>query len=532
MSKHAVGPAETLLQDGEMRRIELEGRPVVLARVQGQYYAFGGKCTHYGAPLNEGVLKGHTLICPWHHACFDIRSGARLEPPALNDVPRYPVQIEAGNVVVTLPHDNATEPQGQAAPTDSRVFVIVGGGAAGSAAAEELRRAGFGGRIVLLSAVSTVPVDRPNLSKDYLDGHAKPEWIPLRSADWYRARDIDLRLNIRVTRIDPAAHTVFVESGEPVRYDKLLLATGATPRHLTNVLGADLGGIFTLRTLSDADRIIQAAQPGTRTVVIGASFIGMEVAASLASGRGTAVTIVAPEAVPFGRILGDDIGRMFQRRHEANGVRFHLGEGVARFSGAGEHVTGVELSSGARLEADMVVVGVGVAPATDFLRESGLRLHEKDRSVLVNAQLQTTDPDIFAAGDIARWDNGHDGGVRIEHWRVAQQQGIVAARNMLGDTLDFNRRVPFFWTSQWKLTLNYVGHAENWDEIIYRGGTPEQEKFLAFYVRNGRLQAAAGCGYDRELDAIEYILRDRLPLSPEQMRDDRFDLVAYARRSS
>jgi NADPH-dependent 2,4-dienoyl-CoA reductase/sulfur reductase-like enzyme/nitrite reductase/ring-hydroxylating ferredoxin subunit len=502
---------------------------VVLARASGEYYAFGGKCSHYGGPLNEGVLKGHTVICPWHHACFDIRSGLRLEPPALNDIPHYPVQVVDGMVTVTLPNDNQTAPQRSADSADTRTFVIVGGGAAGNAAAEALLRGGFTGKIIILSADSAVPVDRPNLSKDYLDGHAQPDWIPLRGPDWYAARGIDLRLNTRVTGVNPEAHILSLEGGTTLRYDKLLLATGGIPRHLRNVPGADLGGIYVLRTLADADRIIEAAKYGQKAVIIGASFIGMEVAASLAGGRGTSVTVVAPEQVPFATVLGEEIGHMFQQVHEQNNVRFCLNDGVTGFSGQDGRVQQVQLKSGQSLEADFVVVGIGVSPATDFLSDSGLRLHDRDHSVLVNANLQTSHADIYAAGDIARWEDGSEGGTRIEHWRLAQQHGILAAQNLLGGSDDMNAHVPFFWTTQWKITLNYVGHATKWDEIIFRGGKPEDKKFIAFYVMGGELKAAAGCGYDTELDAIEYIMRDRMPLTPDQMRDESFDLVEYAR---
>jgi len=529
MAEHPVGQAESLLQDGQIQRIELESKPIIVARVAGQYYAFGAKCTHYGAPLDEGVLKGHALICPWHHACFDVRSGTRTEPPALNDLPHYPVRIEDGTVIVTIPEEGETRPRRAEKQADPRHFVIVGGGAAGSAAAEELRRAGFAGRITVLSASPDVPVDRPNLSKDFLDGHAKPEWIPLRSEDWYAEHGIELLLDTAVTGIDPAAHSVTTNRQARFRYDKLLLATGGIPRQLTGVPGAELDHIYTLRTLDDANRIIQAAANGKRAVIIGASFIGLEVAASLAGGRDVAVTVVAPEDVPFGHILGDDIGRMLQREHEQNGVEFRLGNGVAGFVGEGEQVTGVELESGERLDADFVVVGIGVVPATDFLRESGLALHDRDRSLRVDGHLRTSHPDIYAAGDIARWDDGSDQGLRIEHWRTAQQQGVVAARNMLGEDQRIDDRVPFFWTAQWSVTLRYVGHAASWDEIIFWGGTPDDKAFIAFYVRDGKLQAAAGRGYSAELDAVEFILRDRMPLSPGQMRDPGFDFVAHAR---
>ncbi len=529
MSEHKVGSANTLLQNGQMKRVELEGTGIILARVEGQYYAFGGTCTHYGAPLDEGVLKGHSLMCPWHHACFDIRSGMRLEPPALNDLPHYPVRIEGGEVVVTLPQDNEAEPQGKADPGDKRTIVIVGGGSAGNAAAEELRREGYHGKITIISAVPNVPVDRPNLSKDYLAGTADPAWMPLRGdKSWYDARGIELRLDTKVARIDPKGHTVQLDKGGSLHYDKLLLATGGTPRHLTNVPGADLKGIYTLRTLADADKIIEAAQDGKRAVVIGASFIGMEVAASLVAGRKAHVTVVAPEVVPFEHILGKEIGLMFQQEHERQGVNFRLNDQVNRFVGAGGHVTGVEVKDDQMLAADFVVVGIGVTPATDFLKDSGLKMDDKDHSVRVSAYLQSRDPDIYAAGDIARFDDGTEKGTRIEHWRTAEQEGIVAARNMLGRTEDMNHHVPFFWTTQFKIDLRYVGHATRWDEIIYRYGEPQQKNFVAFYIAGGKLQAAAGLGHDAEMDAIELILRDRLPLTLQQMRDESFDLIAYA----
>jgi NADPH-dependent 2,4-dienoyl-CoA reductase/sulfur reductase-like enzyme/nitrite reductase/ring-hydroxylating ferredoxin subunit len=525
MAEHSLGQVDTLLQEGQMQPFELEGKAVLLARIDGQYHAIGGKCAHYGAPLHEGLLLGHMVMCPWHHACYDVRSGARLEPPALNDLAHYPVRIENGMVWVTLPNDNVTAPQGKT--STAQTFVIVGGGAAGSAAAEALRRANFTGRIILLSAVPDVPVDRPNLSKDYLDGHAKPEWMPLRSADWYAQRDIDLHLNTQVTHLDLDAHTIHLAEGEPLRYDKLLLATGANPRQLRDTPGAEMDGIYTLRTLADAAAIIQAVENGKRVVVVGASFIGMEVAASLASGRGASVSVVAPESVPFDRILGDDIGRMFQREHEAHGIQFYLGDGVTAFTGENNRVSGVQLKSGKMLDADFVVVGIGVAPDTAFLRDSGLRLDEKDGSLRVDSHLQTSHPDVYAAGDIARW--GEGAGTRIEHWRVAQQQGIVAAHNMLGQADEVDRHVPFFWTTQWHVTLNYVGHAARWDEIIYRG-SPEQKQFVAFYISGGQLQAAAGCGHDQDLIALEFILQRRLPLTVEQMRDPGFSLVDYLQK--
>ncbi len=523
MAEHRL--SSDLPGEGEMTRLELEGKPVVITQVNGQYHAFGGNCPHYGAPLEKGMLKGETLMCPWHHACFNVRTAARLEPPALNDLARFPVQQDGDGIVVTLPNDNERQPQGKADPADGRHFVIVGGGAVGNSAAEELRRVGYRGKITILSSVESTPIDRPNLSKDYMAGEAEPDWIPLRDAEWYSKRDIDLRLKTTVTQVEPQAHMITLESGETLHYDKLLLAMGALPRDMKNVSGGDLEGIFTLRTLADASRIVEQAQEHKQVVIVGSSFIGMEVAAALAKGQNAHVTLVDMVDLPFQRVLGNRIGAAFRDLHTANGVQFRLGALLEGFVGEDGHVTGVQIANEV-LPADFVVIGVGVRPATDFLRDSAIKRNEKDSSVEVNAQLQSSDPDIYAAGDIARYPV--DGGTqRVEHWRAAQQQGIVAARNMAGQNDDMNHHVPFFWTSQWGFSLRYVGHAEGWDEIIYRGN-PDEKNFIAFYIKEGKLKAAAGSKHDQEMAAIEFILRDVLPLTPDQMRDEGFDLVEYA----
>jgi NADPH-dependent 2,4-dienoyl-CoA reductase/sulfur reductase-like enzyme/nitrite reductase/ring-hydroxylating ferredoxin subunit len=527
MAEHKVGSASTFLQDGEMTRLELEGKPVVVARVEGEYYAFGGNCPHYGAPLNNGVLKGHELMCPWHHACFDVRSAVRLEPPTLNDLARFPVRVEGGEILVTLPHDNVREPQGKVDPADGRTFAIIGGGAAGESAAEELRRQGYRGRIVILSSVPETPVDRPNLSKDYLAGKAQADWIPLRGSNWYAERDIELMLNTQVTGINPKARTVQTSDGETFSYHKLLLATGGTPRTLSNVPGFDAAGVFLLRSLSDANAVVAAADGGKRAVVVGASFIGLEVAASLRA-RNVEVTVIAPESVPFEQVFGAAVGEMFRRAHEENGVEFRMNNGVRQFNTDGGRLTGAQLQSGEIVAADFAVLGVGVRPATDFLKDSGLALDEKDNSLLVNSRLQTSDPDIYAAGDIARYDDGSGNRVRIEHWRLAQQHGMIAARNMLKDGADdTSQHVPFFWTTQAGISLRYVGHAEKFDDVVFRGKAVDRD-FIAFYVQDGKLQAAAGVKHDLEMDALEFILRDGLPLTVEQMADKNFDLVAHA----
>jgi len=527
MAEHKLGAANDLLHDGEMRIFELDGEKVLLARVDGQYYAVGATCTHYGGPLAEGVLKDHAVMCPWHHACFDVRTGLRTQPPALDNLPRYEVQVVDGTVVVNFPAQAIDSGDSQIEErTDERTFVIVGGGAAGNMAAEELRQSGFQGNIILLSAVSNVPIDRPNLSKDYLAGNAKPEWMPLRSKRWYEEHGINLRLNAHVQAIDPAAREVRLKRGDPVTYDKLLLATGSRPRKL-DVPGHELKGIFELRTQDDADAIIADAASGQRVVVIGASFIGMEVAASLASEtRGLEVTVVGPGTTPFARTLGERIGRVFQQAHEAQGVQFRLGRKVARFHGKHGRVAAVELDDGTTLDADFVVVGIGVTPATDFLRDSGLEMDADTGALLVDEHLQTSDPYIYAAGDIARYPAHDAQRERIEHWRAAEQQGMVAARGMLGLDESIQQHMPFFWTNQWDLRLRYVGHATDWDDILYRG-RPEDRNFIAFYVKGERLLAAAGCNRDKDMAALEFALQHQIELLPEQMRDEDFDLLAF-----
>jgi len=509
-----------------MKKIDVDDESLVLARRGDEYFAFSPHCTHYGGPLHEGVLHGHTVICPWHHACFDIRTGIREEPPALNSLSSYPVAVVDGRVVIEL------EPI-KLPPTSSigadQTFVILGGGAAGQAAAEELRRLGFAGTLTILSAASIVPVDRPNLSKAYMAGNAEPDWIPLRDEDWYRKQSIDLRLETRVTDIDAIQRIITTDSGDQIVFDKLLLATGSYPRTLSNTPGVDLEGIHTLRQKADADRIIADIDEGTQVTIVGASFIGMEVAASLGQ-RGAQITAIEVADVPFEAVLGKDVGRYLQQLHEENGVEFRLNTSVRHFIGEDGRVAGVGLTDGSLLKTDMVVIGIGVTPATDYLSGADIAVYGADQSVLVNNDLQTSVPDIYAAGDIARYPIVGGGTQRIEHWRVAQQQGFIAARNMLDRDDDINQHVPFFWTTEWGTHLRYVGYASHWDEIIYRGDV-EKGDFIAFYLSKNRLQAAAGIGRDAEMAALNVIMKHRLPLTSDDMRDPDYDLIALARSS-
>ena len=510
--------------DGEMKQVSVEGKEILLARVNGKFYAVGATCTHYGAPLVDGVLNGERLVCPWHHACFNITSGDLREPPAFDALPRYDVKIENEHVVVRIPvdaSDRRTPSMAKRAMTkramtkrdgkDERLFVIAGGGAAGYTAAQTLREDGFTGRVVLITREDQLPYDRPNLSKEYLQGSAEPSWLPLRSEDFFAEHDIELIRSAEIKRIDAAKKTIELADGETLVCNALLVATGGQPRHLPFQSAAQQN-VFLLRSYADADALIAAAETGKRVVVIGASFIGMEVASSLRS-RGCDVTVVAPDEVPFKKILGPEIGKLFQQLHEENGVKFKLGASVANFVGP-EIVTQVALENGESLATDLVVVGVGVKPATDFLE--GVGLH-RDGGVIVDEYMRAAD-DVYAAGDIAYFPNPRTGErQRIEHWRTAMQQGRVAAHNMAGNAVAYDS-VPFFWTRQFDVGLLYVGHAASWSEIIFQGSVAARD-FLAFYLKDDQVLAVAGMNRDREMAAIEELMReDRMP-SRTQLKD-------------
>jgi NADPH-dependent 2,4-dienoyl-CoA reductase/sulfur reductase-like enzyme/nitrite reductase/ring-hydroxylating ferredoxin subunit len=462
------------------------GQAVLLVRLGADVLAVGATCTHYSGPLAEGIVVGDTIRCPWHHASFNLRTGVALRPPALNALPCWRVEQRDGMAFVREPLPAAPRPA--LAPTGlPQSVVIIGGGAAGNAAAETLREEGYPGPVTLLSADEAPPCDRPNLSKDYLAGSATEDWIPLRPLSFYATERIDLRLGTRVAAIEPAARALHLADGSRLPYGALLLATGAEPIPLA-VPGAGMPHVHMLRTLRDGRALITAAAGARRAVVIGASFIGLEVAASLRA-RNIDVHVVAPEDRPMARIMGPAIGDMVRAIHERHGVTFHLGVTATAIDEAE-----VTLSNGERLAADLVVVGIGVRPATGLAERAGLAT---DRGVKVDEYLQTSVPGIFAAGDIARWPDQRTGApIRVEHWVVAECQGQVAARNMLGRKQRFDA-VPFFWSQHYDTTIAYVGHAEHWDQIAI-DGDPSQQDCTATFWHEGKRRAVVTVGRDRD----------------------------------
>jgi len=522
MDQHNAVCKLSEINDGELKEVKVGETPVLLARVEGNCYALAAHCTHYGAPLAEGYLSGDRIVCPWHHACFNARNGNLEEPPALDSLAAYPIRIEGDEIFVDLPADAADrrtpEMSAQDTRSDDRAFVIIGGGAAGYTAAQTLREVGFKGRIIMITPEDRRPYDRPNLSKDYLQGAAEAEWMPLRPDDFYQQHGIEVLQGELVKRVEPGEKHLIMEGGRVLEYDSLLVATGGIPRKL-DLPGSDLTNIFVLRDFDSADTIIATAENAQNVAVIGASFIAMEAAFSLTK-RGKQVTVIAPDKVPFERTLGAKVGALFQKVHETNGVKFCLGANVKGFDGDGS-VKKVLLESGDTVDADLVVVGVGVRPATELL--GGLELH-KDGGVIADQFLSIGD-DIYAAGDIVHFPDARTGELlRIEHWRTAMQQGKVAAQNMAGTPTPFTG-VPFFWTTQFDATLNYVGHAKGWDETIVQGNIDGQD-FLVFYVKDKKIRAVAGMNRDHELAIWEERFRLNGVPSPDELKNSEVSRVA------
>ena len=523
------------LAEGEMKQVSADGTDLLLSRVDGAVHACTAFCTHYGAPLATGVLSGTRVVCPWHHAVFDVASGALCEPPAPDALRTFEVEIRDGDVYVRVPDDadehgkdvpyraSDGELPDMASPTigelgvDAATVAIVGGGAAANAAVEELRAQAFRGRIVLVTRETHAPYDRTKLSKGVLSGAAGADALPLRDGSFYERHGIEVWSDRTVTGIDAAAHRVEFDSGEPLAYDACLVATGGTPRRLS-VPGSDLDGVYTLRSWEDALEVAGAAEDARSAVVIGSSFIGMEAASNLAD-RGLEVTVVGRDAVPFENVLGEDVGRVFQRAAEAKGVTFRLGVALESIE-RGEDGLVVSLDASGSHEADLVLMGVGVTPATEFL--DGATFRRDDGGLLTNGQLQLADG-LWAAGDVAAYPDARTGEtVRIEHWRLAQQQGRTAARNIASELADGAAEafdaVPFFWTGQFGLSLRYVGHAEDWDDVVVDGSL-EEPSFLAYYLHEGAVRAVAAVGRDQDAAALHLLMMRGDAPSADAVRD-------------
>lgn len=476
----AKGVAVDHIADGGLLLGHAQGEAVVLARHGDELFAVGATCTHYGGPLSEGLVVGDTVRCPWHHASFCLRTGEVLRAPAIGPIACWQVEQRGGMAYVTGKRVGTPARSAPATAGLPESVVIIGGGAAGHAAAETLRREGYGGPVTLISADAALPCDRPNLSKNFLAGTAPADWLPLRSAGFYQKQKIDVRLGTRVNRIDTAQRQLELADGSHLAYGALLLATGAEPVRLS-IPGAELAHVHYLRTQADGEALASAAQGAKRAVVIGASFIGLEVAASLRA-RNIEVHVVGRENRLMEKVLGPQIGDHLRALHEKHGVVFHLGTDPQQID-----AQSVLLGNGEKLAADLVVIGIGVRPAIALAEQAGLAI---DRGIVVDAYLQTSVPGIYAAGDIARWPDALTGDpIRVEHWVVAGRQGQTAARNLLGQRERY-QAVPFFWTEQYDFALAYVGHAERFDEVLIDGQLDAQDCTIS-YLRGGQKLAVA-----------------------------------------
>jgi apoptosis-inducing factor 3 len=480
----AAGVPISSIPESGMLLGHAQGKPVVVAKHGGDIFAISAQCTHYGGPLGEGLRVGETVRCPWHHACFSLRTGEALAAPALNPVSTWGVERDGDTVKVVRENaapDGATpKPGATSSPSHPKSVVIIGAGAAGNAAAEMLRREGFKGAVTMIGADPDVPYDRPNLSKDYLAGTAEEEWIPLHGEDFYRDHHIDLIRDVRVDSIDVQSRVVRLSNGETKIFDKLLIATGSEPITLP-LPGSDSPHVHYLRTLGDSNSIIEAAKSAKHAVIIGSSFIGLEVAASLRA-RGVEVDVVGLETLPLERVLGPQLGDYVKKLHESKGVTFHLGQTASSISAAS-----VTLKSGDVIQADLVVIGAGVRPSISLAEKSGLRT---DKGVVVNEFLETSVPGIYAAGDIARFPDPISGtDIRVEHWVVAERQGQTAARNMLGAAEKFSAP-PFFWSNHYDSSILYVGHAGKWDSVAVSGDVETGDCAVA-YKSAGKTLAVA-----------------------------------------
>jgi len=490
-----LGISVTALADGVMLLGHANGEAVLIVRRGNEVLAMGAVCSHYSGPLVEGLLEGDHVHCPWHHACFNLRTGEALRAPALNPVATWRVEVRAGKAYVTQkverePLAPTPDPSPRSGHQPDSIGII-GGGAAGNAAAEMLRREGYAGRITVIDADVDSPYDRPNLSKDYLAGNAPEEWIPLRPSGFDKANGIDI-VRGHVASFDAKNKRVTLEGGAEHRFDRVLLATGASPIQL-RVPGSDSPRVHCLRSLADSRAIIASAAGAKRAIVIGASFIGLEVAASLRA-RGIDVQVVAPEALPFEKVLGAELGRFIKALHEEHGVVFHLQHTVASVNAGG-----VVLDDGRSVAGELIVAGIGVRPNVALAEATGLAM---DRGVAVNELLETDAPGVFAAGDIARWpDNWTGERIRVEHWVVAERQGQAAARNLLGAREPF-RSTPFFWSAHYDVTIAYVGHASSWDRNEVQGSIENRDCAIAYQSKGKTL-------------AIASIFRDGVSLAAE-----------------
>ncbi|WP_413578205.1 FAD-dependent oxidoreductase [Bdellovibrio sp. HCB290] len=487
------GVSVELIQEGETLLGFVGDKAVLLVKVEGEIHAVGANCSHYGGPLSQGLLVGHHIHCPWHHSSFNVKTGEAEKAPALTPISCWRTEVVDEKVFVK---GKKSIPQPVLRGTESQHVVIVGGGAAGTSCAAMLRRQGFAGTIQMVSHDETSPYDRTNLSKDFLSGNAPEDWLPILKDSFFEKNKIQLHLNTDAVRVDPEKRTVELSDGRNLHYDKLLLATGGEPV-TPPIPGVNNENVLMLRTLKDCRKIISKCENAKTVAVIGAGFIGLEVAASLTQ-RNISVHVIAPEEMPLIKSLGIHVGSYLKHVHESHGVHFHLGHTIKEI--LQDRIILDDLTS---VECDFVVVGVGIKPNLQLAEQAGCDL---DHGVLVNEYLETSVPGIYAAGDIARWPDPRSmRPIRVEHWEVAERQGQVVACNMLRIKTKYND-VPFFWTQQFDKIICYIGYSDRFDRMDVLGD-PGKDDFAVVYYEDDRIVAFMSVGRDLENLKVEQALQ-------------------------
>ncbi|KAK1160087.1 apoptosis-inducing factor 3-like isoform X2 [Acipenser oxyrinchus oxyrinchus] len=487
------------LENGQMREVEVGGGKALLIKEHGEYSAISHKCPHYGAPLVKGVLSGGRVRCPWHGACFSIATGDIEDFPGLDSLEKFQVKVEKDKVIIrankqalqtqkrTRMMSKCTGLSNYSAGVTS--VLIIGAGPAGLVCAETLRQEGFGDRIVMCTVDKHQPYDRPKLSKSL---ESTAEQITLRSKEFFQKYDIELLKEKEVVTVDIKTKTVIFRDGLKMVYKNLLIATGSSPKIL-NCKGTDVENVFYLRTPEDANCIAKLAN-NKNAIVVGASYVGMEVAAYLAE-KAHSVSVVSQEDIPFRKALGEKVGRAIMKMFDNNRIKFYMLNEVSEFRGQQGKLKEVVLNSGKVLRADVCIIGAGVSPATSFLKHSGINMDSKG-FIPVSKTMQTNVPGVFAAGDVVTFPLAlrSNKKVNVPHWQMAHMHGRIAALNMLGQATEINT-IPYFWTAMFGKSIRYAGHGEGFDSVIIQGDLDEL-KFVAFYTKSEEVIAVASMNYD------------------------------------
>ncbi|XP_069802371.1 apoptosis-inducing factor 3-like isoform X1 [Dendropsophus ebraccatus] len=515
---------ETDLQDGEMREFEVQGQSVLLVRNNGVFSAVGNKCSHYGAPLSKGVLVGDRVRCPWHGACFNVRNGDIEEFPGLDSLPCFKVTVENGSVCIVtskkaLESTKRVKSMSSQSAGNRSTVVIIGTGPAALVCAETLRQEGYTGRIVMVTKEKDFPYDRTKLSKAM---NAKAVEIYLRPVEFYKQYDIEVLTEKEAVCVNTNDARVKFKDGSFLQYSQLLIATGSRPRDL-KCPGSTLQNVFYLRSPGDANAISEAAT-GKNVVIMGSSFIGMEVAAFL-SDKASSVSVIGKSDVPFQAVLGTQIGEVAMKLLKERGVNFYMRTEAREIRGSDGQVKEVLLRNGTQLPADVVVAGIGVMPVSNFLKGSNVAVDTKG-AIYVDQFMRTSVPDVFAAGDVVSFPlammDGHR--ANIGHWQMAHSHGRIAALNMLNKQVPV-KSVPFFWTSLLGKSIRYAGFGEGYTEIVMKG-TLEELKFLSFYLKDDNVVAVSSMNFDPIVSQVaEIIFSDKRITKKDVLAEDFISVI-------